>query len=151
MPFCPTCRFEYREGITHCPECGVDLVAELPPAEEAAPPPDPDTELVELIRMGDPSQAEVIQAALREAGIQTMLKTHGPITGRLASVVDGATHDQGIIYVTRNRLEEARQILEAVQTGPVEWPEGMEPTEAGEEDEDDDEGGGKGFLSLERG
>jgi hypothetical protein len=128
------------------------LVAELPPEEQAPPPPDPDTELVALVRMGDPSQVEIIQAALREAGIQTMLKTHGPITGRFIRGGDGVTQDQGIIYVTRNRLEEARQILEAVRTGPVEWPAGMEPAEAGEEDEDeDDEGGSPGFLSLDRG
>ena len=26
MPFCPTCRAEYREGRTQCPDCGVPLV-----------------------------------------------------------------------------------------------------------------------------
>ncbi len=138
MPFCPTCHFEYREGIPRCPECGVELVAELPLEEQAPPPPDPETELVELVRMGDPSQVGFVRTALREAGIETLLKTRGPITGELATVVDGATHDQGIIYVTRNRLDEARHILEEIRTGTVVWPEGMEPAEGGEEDAGED-------------
>jgi hypothetical protein len=28
--FCPKCRDEFREGIAACPDCGVDLVEELP-------------------------------------------------------------------------------------------------------------------------
>ena len=35
MPFCPTCRFEYREGFTHCPDCGCDLVETLAVEERA--------------------------------------------------------------------------------------------------------------------
>lgn len=29
MPWCPVCKNEYVEGITHCPDCDVDLVDEL--------------------------------------------------------------------------------------------------------------------------
>ena len=31
MPFCPQCRYEYREGLKICPECDVKLVDELEP------------------------------------------------------------------------------------------------------------------------
>lgn len=39
MPWCPVCKNEYVEGKTHCPDCDVDLVDELPEEEpeEAAP------------------------------------------------------------------------------------------------------------------
>ena len=31
MPWCPSCRSEYRDGFTICASCQVELVAELPP------------------------------------------------------------------------------------------------------------------------
>lgn len=31
MPFCPNCKYEYVEGIDKCPDCGAELVDELPP------------------------------------------------------------------------------------------------------------------------
>ena len=30
MSWCPKCRTEYREGFTHCADCGAELVDELP-------------------------------------------------------------------------------------------------------------------------
>lgn len=30
MPFCPTCKAEYRSGVTRCSDCGVALVDRLP-------------------------------------------------------------------------------------------------------------------------
>ncbi|PKN51695.1 MAG: hypothetical protein CVU55_10680 [Deltaproteobacteria bacterium HGW-Deltaproteobacteria-13] len=32
--FCPKCKSEYREGLYQCSDCGVDLVASLPPEPE---------------------------------------------------------------------------------------------------------------------
>jgi len=29
MAFCPGCGYEFREGLTRCPDCDVDLVADL--------------------------------------------------------------------------------------------------------------------------
>lgn len=34
--FCPECNSEYRQGFTRCGACEVDLVAELPHADEGA-------------------------------------------------------------------------------------------------------------------
>ncbi len=34
MPYCPTCRSEYREGVASCVHCNLPLVPELPEADE---------------------------------------------------------------------------------------------------------------------
>ena len=34
MAWCPNCKNEYREGVTTCPDCDVELVDELPEEEE---------------------------------------------------------------------------------------------------------------------
>ena len=36
MPYCLRCRFEYREGLVRCPECGAELADALLPAQEGA-------------------------------------------------------------------------------------------------------------------
>ncbi len=36
--FCPICRVEYRQGFNKCSDCGVELVAELPPEPPKAEP-----------------------------------------------------------------------------------------------------------------
>jgi len=136
MPYCPECRFEYRPGVDRCPDCGEALLEGSPPAPEHQSLPPPGTELVLLCPVADPTEAEIVRSALAEAGITALIRRHGPLTGELAAVADGATHDYALIFVTRNRLTEAQQALVEVQTAPVEWPEGMEPDESTEEDED---------------
>ncbi len=53
MPICPKCKYEYREGMTYCPDCKCDLVDEL---EEL-----PDTEELEeaYITPTDISEADI--------------------------------------------------------------------------------------------
>jgi hypothetical protein len=40
--FCPECRAEYRPGFTHCTDCDVDLVHELPESDRREPKPNRD-------------------------------------------------------------------------------------------------------------
>ncbi|MBN1459876.1 MAG: DUF2007 domain-containing protein [Armatimonadetes bacterium] len=129
MAHCPDCRFEYHERVRVCPDCGKPLErGPLPP--EVEHPIDPETALVRLCRISDPNEAEILKAILGDAGIPALVQEHGPFTGELARVVDGATHDYAYILVSRNRLEEAARVLHEVQTGPFEWPEGMEPDDS---------------------
>lgn len=48
--FCPQCKAEYRAGFTRCADCDVDLVHELPAAEEPAHAPQ------EIVWSGDSQQ-----------------------------------------------------------------------------------------------
>ena len=132
MPYCPCCKFEYRPGVTTCPDCGEALLEGTPPRPQPELLPRAETKLVALCRVADPTEADIIKAALLQAGITALVRRHGPLTGELAAVADGVTHDFATVFVTRNRLVEAERVLAEIQSGPVQWPEGMEPDEEGE-------------------
>lgn len=61
--FCPSCRGEYREGFTHCEDCGLDLVEVLPTA------PHDSSEVTTVFRTSDPVVWMTAKALLDEAGI----------------------------------------------------------------------------------
>ena len=85
MPYCPTCRTEYHEGVTHCADCGGTLRAGPVPETEASPLLDdsPKAEPVILCRLADGAEVQVVCAALREADIPFFLQTSGPISAAL--------------------------------------------------------------------
>ena len=66
--FCPECGGEYREGFTHCADCDVDLVAELPedPTESESLR---NMTLVTVLETGDPGELAFAESVLRGAGI----------------------------------------------------------------------------------
>jgi hypothetical protein len=126
MAYCPVCKLEYRQEVTRCPDCQADLVSGTPPAER---PVSPNTRPVRLCTVPDASAGDIVRAVLVENGVPAVLQRHGPITGELGRVTDGLTEDYVIIMVPANRLQEALEILESMQSGVVEWPDGMEPEE----------------------
>jgi Putative prokaryotic signal transducing protein len=69
--FCPECRIEYREGFTHCSDCDVDLVWQLPKLGE------PDVKLVKVLETGDPALIGVIESLLDGAEIDFLTKGAG--------------------------------------------------------------------------
>lgn len=125
MPFCPNCKSEYVVGVTTCRECGAELTAGPLPGDDPARGP----EYMRLVTLADPSAALVLRASLSEAGIPAIIQTHGPISGELASVTSDITEDYAVILVPEDCLVEAKQIVAALESSPVEWPEGMEPEE----------------------
>jgi hypothetical protein len=60
---CPECESEYREGITRCADCDIDLVGELPNAEAY------DEALVPLANDIDPESLAELTDRLEKAGV----------------------------------------------------------------------------------
>jgi hypothetical protein len=75
--FCPQCKAEYRPGFTHCGDCDVDLVEELPKAAiepwqaaESAKPGDPNANpFCSFWKGEDPRVHAELCSVLDEAGI----------------------------------------------------------------------------------
>ncbi|MGD0111967.1 MAG: hypothetical protein ABSD48_08870 [Armatimonadota bacterium] len=126
MPYCPQCGFEYEEGVSRCPDCTAALRPGSPPKPAL---PGPETRPVRLCTVPDVSAGEILRAILTENGIPSVLQRHGPVTGELGRVTDGLTEDYAIIMVPANRLREAMDILAAIESGSLVWPDGMEPDE----------------------
>jgi hypothetical protein len=74
--WCPSCRTEYRDGVTRCADCGSELVDALPPQhsprheshQRVSGPFSPTDDVVELMTT-TAAEAEVTAAHLRSAGI----------------------------------------------------------------------------------
>lgn len=107
MPFCPKCKYEYREGIETCPDCDLRLVSKLhkeprePEVEEDIP--------VKLMEVSEDYEANIIKATLRSSGIPVMVQSNGSSTTWQAHILSRG----GVsIYVPGSKYEQAIRILE---------------------------------------
>jgi len=114
MPFCPGCRFEYLPGLSHCPECGAELVATLPTALESST--GADFTQVELCTVTGEIHARLIQNILASANIPSRLVMAWPFDG--ASPLSppwpfGGGFDTAVrILVNQSDLARAKAIYE---------------------------------------
>lgn len=103
MSFCPHCRTEYREGFTHCSDCGAVLVSELPKVEETLP----EFQLVKLVEFLTPTEAEMVRELLEENDIPALVRGQSDPLG----IVSGA--QPVALLVAEQDLERATEIYEA--------------------------------------
>ena len=73
MPFCPSCRAEYRADFTRCADCDVELINSLPAEDSRVINPD-EVQLVEVASFLDASEAEMIQELQESNGIGTVIR-----------------------------------------------------------------------------
>jgi hypothetical protein len=129
MPFCPSCKVEYRAGITLCSDCQVNLVESLPqptPEEIEAANLYRLDDLVVLADFNNISEAEMIQELLAGNHIETTLRGQGEQYSVFIGSVKPVT-----MLVEKHNLESAREIYEAYFAGQ----ETQEPESAAEEPE----------------
>lgn len=112
MPFCPKCEFEYRPGITKCPDCAENLVAELAlDSTRDIPHPEP-APWVKLGVLADEAEAEIVKGLLESEGIPVTVNCD-VITWSGLRLQSAVPAGEKAIMVPQSRLEEAVRLLEA--------------------------------------
>ena len=106
--FCPECEAEYEPGVTHCPDDGAALVAQLT-AENVVHDPS-EARLVQLYKLGSPAEAEMVNDIFRNNGIRSMVKSGG---SDAFSPLLSATSEGAVILVDERDLDRAQEIYNA--------------------------------------
>ena len=87
MPICPSCNYEYVEGVTICPDCNTRVVKkkDLPEWEELS-----EKDWVLIYTSGNEIEVEMIKANLESAGLEVNIlsqKDHNfPAPGDLSII-----------------------------------------------------------------
>ena len=102
MPYCPDCRFEYKEDVSKCPDCGADLVDELPKESTPGSP-----NFVPLRNLPSRFHAQMLEEALKNEGIPSMIKGD-----ELAIISDFNSPRQVTIWVSEKDAERAEEIAD---------------------------------------
>ena len=106
--FCPECEAEYEPGVTHCPDDGTALVAQLT-AENVVHDPS-EARLVQLYKLGSPAEAEMVNDIFRNNGIRSIVKSGG---SDAFSPLLSATSEGAVILVDDRDLDRAQEIYSA--------------------------------------
>lgn len=110
MSWCKDCQAEYRDNFARCPICHSKLVAERP-AEETWE--DVKPELAFLVKAESTLQKDLLETALREAGIPCICREAG--LGQAVRIVTGMVSFEGAdLYVHPDHLTLAIHVVQTV-------------------------------------
>jgi len=125
MAFCPGCRFEYVPGIEICPDCGLQMVAELPQAQPAAPAQPVEEKL--LCTVQGEIHAKLLCDALASQGIATRVTSGWPFDGlsealRPPPPIGSAANALFRVYVRAEDLRRALTVYRDLELEPHQPP-----------------------------
>ena len=126
MAFCPNCEAEYKEGITVCPDCNLELVAELTPENKFH-----DTsegEPVALRSFKNSAEAELVREMLNGNGIRSFVQ------GGDFAVIPSSFSQEVVVMVDERDLTRAIEIYEAYFDSEVSDAESPAPATEGQTD-----------------
>lgn len=104
MPFCPECQAEYEEGVGTCTDCGVPLVAELPPA---VPPDTAEGEPLPFRTFANAAEANMVESLLNENGIRAF------VSGGDFTVAPSGFSSEIVLMIDERDLERATALYDA--------------------------------------
>ncbi len=104
--FCPACGSEYREGFTHCIDCDVDLVKELPKekSNQQKKEPEDDKIFVPVLSTYNLGDIALIKSILDNEGIEYFLQ--GENTAYIRGYMDPT-----ILMVRNDQVEIVKELL----------------------------------------
>jgi hypothetical protein len=105
--FCPNCKAEYREGITKCADCEIELVDKLSEEDDLDYEIDPDINFIEILRTNNLVDLAFIKGILDNKGINYFIK--GEIMQNIRPV------DPAILMVEQSEAEKAIKLLKNVK------------------------------------
>lgn len=104
MPYCPNCRYEYKDDIVECPDCGAKLVDKL--EEEAFE----NIKYVPFRTLPSRLYAEMLKEALEKEGIPSIIK--GDDVGIMLGSYSTTSPVVVSVWVQEENLERAEQIAD---------------------------------------
>ena len=105
MAFCPNCEAEYKEGITVCPDCQIELVDELTPANRVHDRSDGEPVPLQSFKTG--AEAEMVRELLEQNGIRSFVE------GGDFAVIPSSFSQEVVVMVDERDLPRAVEIYNA--------------------------------------
>lgn len=115
MPWCPICKTEYREGFSRCSDCETELVEEIKEDVISLGHDEDNSQQIDWEYLDifiDEQEASMIESFLNSDNILTWKKYPG--FSDITKIVGGTTRLGVAIYVPKDRLADARLIVEDI-------------------------------------
>jgi len=125
MPFCPLCHYEYKMGVSLCPDCEEKLVDSLPDEKESFEPDEQYDNWVQLARLNSLQSADMIEEVLQEKKIPVVIYSGAGHFGETGQMGPSSSRPIGggySVFVPKEFVSDADQ--EALIILGEEWEKG---------------------------